>query len=230
MRLAARYGRGLLRRVVPAVTKLLQSLEHRLWCGARHPARCGRAPRAVAHRVGLPTPPCPYSHEHHRAPSSVRAADARRCLADPSVADRSLPRRSSVVPRPRSAGPAALALRRARRSASRSAPSRGSCCAAPRLAVDRQARRAIHDLRRRLGLGVACSMLRVWLLACAIIAVGVAARAPTALAAALVIFGAFSVYFVATPSIAHQAEKEHRPHEHAPQDHLRHPRRLHPRA
>ncbi len=52
-----------------------------------------------------------------------------------------------------------------------------------------------RDLRRRLGLGVASSMLRVWVLACTILAVGVASSRPQGLTAALVIFGAFSVYF-----------------------------------
>ncbi|HVF78220.1 MAG TPA: hypothetical protein VNA28_07965 [Solirubrobacteraceae bacterium] len=54
----------------------------------------------------------------------------------------------------------------------------------------------IHDLRRRLGVGVAFSMLRVWLLAGAIIACGIAVSRADGLTAALVIFGAFSVNFV----------------------------------
>ena len=54
----------------------------------------------------------------------------------------------------------------------------------------------IHDLRRRLGLGVAVSMLRVWLLAAAIIVCGVAVSRADGLTAALVIFGAFSVNFI----------------------------------
>jgi hypothetical protein len=53
----------------------------------------------------------------------------------------------------------------------------------------------VADLRRRLGLGVASSMLRVWVLACTILAVGVASSRPDGLTAALVIFGAFSIYF-----------------------------------
>jgi hypothetical protein len=53
-----------------------------------------------------------------------------------------------------------------------------------------------RDLRRRLGLGVASSLARVWILACAIMIVGVTASRPDGLTAALVIFGAFSVYFV----------------------------------
>jgi hypothetical protein len=56
----------------------------------------------------------------------------------------------------------------------------------------------IADLRRRLGFGVASSMGRVWLLAVAIIVVGVAGSRADGLTAALVIFGAFSVYFVRT--------------------------------
>jgi hypothetical protein len=56
--------------------------------------------------------------------------------------------------------------------------------------------RTVHDLRRRLGLGVAYSMTRVWLLAAAIIAAGVGASRHDGLTAALVIFGAFSVNFL----------------------------------
>ena len=52
------------------------------------------------------------------------------------------------------------------------------------------------DFARQIGYGVASSMLRVWLLACAIIVVGVAGTRADGLTAALVIFGAFSVYFV----------------------------------
>ena len=62
----------------------------------------------------------------------------------------------------------------------------------------------VADLRRRLGLGVASSMLRVWLLACAILAVGVAGSRPDGLTAALVIFGAFSIYFAGS-ALAHVA-------------------------
>jgi len=54
----------------------------------------------------------------------------------------------------------------------------------------------IHDLRRRLGLGVAFSMLRVWLLASVIIVCGLAVSRADGLTAALVIFGAFSVNFL----------------------------------
>ncbi len=54
----------------------------------------------------------------------------------------------------------------------------------------------VYDLRRRLGLGVAFSMLRVWLLAGVIIACGVAVSRADGLTAALVIFGAFSVNFL----------------------------------
>jgi len=55
---------------------------------------------------------------------------------------------------------------------------------------------AMEDFRRQIGYGVVSSMLRVWLLACTIIALGVAVSREDALTAALVIFGAFSVYFV----------------------------------
>ena len=54
----------------------------------------------------------------------------------------------------------------------------------------------VYDLRRRLGLGVAFSMLRVWLLASVIIACGLAVSRADGLTAALVIFGAFSVNFL----------------------------------
>lgn len=52
-----------------------------------------------------------------------------------------------------------------------------------------------EDFRRQIGFGVASSLLRVLLLACAIIVVGVAGGRADGLTAALVIFGAFSVYF-----------------------------------
>jgi hypothetical protein len=55
---------------------------------------------------------------------------------------------------------------------------------------------ALEDFRRQIGYGVASSMIRVWLLACAIIAVGVAGSRADGLTAALVICGAFSVYFI----------------------------------
>ncbi len=55
---------------------------------------------------------------------------------------------------------------------------------------------AMTDFRSQIGYGVVSSMLRVWLLACAIIVVGVAGTRADGLTAALVIFGAFSVYFV----------------------------------
>jgi hypothetical protein len=54
----------------------------------------------------------------------------------------------------------------------------------------------VYDLRRRLGLGVAFSMLRVWLLASVIIACGLAVSRADGLSAALLIFGAFSVNFL----------------------------------
>jgi len=63
------------------------------------------------------------------------------------------------------------------------------------IAVDKQLVN-VHELRRRLGLGVAFSMLRVWLLASAIIIVGLTASRADGLTAALVIFGAFSVNFL----------------------------------
>ncbi len=64
----------------------------------------------------------------------------------------------------------------------------------------------VDDPRRRLGLGVALRMLRVWVLACAIIAVGVTSSRANALATALVIFGAFSVYF-AVSAVQHRQRR-----------------------
>lgn len=65
----------------------------------------------------------------------------------------------------------------------------------------------VKDLRRRLGLGVTSSMLRVWMLAVTIMVVGVAATRADGLTAALVIFGAFSLYF-ARSAFAHMAESK----------------------
>jgi hypothetical protein len=67
--------------------------------------------------------------------------------------------------------------------------------------VDRRLE-SVGELRRRLGLGVASSMLRVWLLAVTIMVVGVAGSRADGLTAALVIFGAFSLQF-AQSAIAH---------------------------
>lgn len=63
-----------------------------------------------------------------------------------------------------------------------------------------------EDFRRRIGLGVASSLLRVWLLACAIIVVGLTSTRADGLTAALVIFGAFSVYFVSS-AVAQYAQR-----------------------
>lgn len=63
------------------------------------------------------------------------------------------------------------------------------------IAMDKQLAN-VYDLRRRLGLGVAFAMLRVWLLASVIIACGLAVSRADGLSAALVIFGAFSVNFL----------------------------------
>jgi len=73
------------------------------------------------------------------------------------------------------------------------------------VAVDRKLENE-RDLRRRLGLGVTSSMLRVWVLGCTILAVGVAGSRPDGLTAALVIFGAFSVYFVVS-AVTHRQRK-----------------------
>jgi hypothetical protein len=64
----------------------------------------------------------------------------------------------------------------------------------------------VDDPRRQLGLGVALRMLRVWVLACAIIAVGIASTRADALAAALLLFGAFSLHFVVS-AVAHRQRK-----------------------
>ncbi len=64
----------------------------------------------------------------------------------------------------------------------------------------------VPDARRQLGLGVALRMLRVWVLACAIIAVGLTSSRADALATALVVFGAFSFHFVVS-AVAHRQRK-----------------------
>jgi hypothetical protein len=65
---------------------------------------------------------------------------------------------------------------------------------------------AVTELRRRLGLGVVSSMVRVWLLAVTIMAVGVAGSRADGLTAALVIFGAFSIHF-GQSALAHVMRK-----------------------
>jgi hypothetical protein len=64
----------------------------------------------------------------------------------------------------------------------------------------------VTDLRRRLGLGVVSSMTRVWVLAIAIVVAGVAGARSDGLTAALVIFGAFSVYFAGS-ALAHVTQR-----------------------
>jgi hypothetical protein len=64
----------------------------------------------------------------------------------------------------------------------------------------------VKDFRRQMGLGMASSMLRVWLLACAIIVVGLAGTRADGLTAALVVFGAFSVYFAGS-AFGHWAQR-----------------------
>lgn len=64
-----------------------------------------------------------------------------------------------------------------------------------------------RDLHRRLKLGVASSMLRVWLLAATILIVGLASTRADGLTAALVIFGAFSVYFVHSAIVHRQSRR-----------------------
>ena len=73
------------------------------------------------------------------------------------------------------------------------------------VAVDRRLENE-RDLRRRLGLGVTSSMLRVWVLGCTILVVGVAGSRPDGLTAALVVFGAFSIYFVIS-AVTHRQRK-----------------------
>ncbi|HUR85168.1 MAG TPA: hypothetical protein VMY78_07475 [Solirubrobacteraceae bacterium] len=73
------------------------------------------------------------------------------------------------------------------------------------VAVDRRLAQ-VTELRRRLGLGVASSLLRVWLLAVTIIVVGIAGARADGLTAALVIFAAFSVYFAGS-AIEHAKRK-----------------------
>jgi hypothetical protein len=56
----------------------------------------------------------------------------------------------------------------------------------------------LSDQRRRLGISLASSMGRVWLMAAAIMVVGVTATRADGLTAALVIFAAFSFTFART--------------------------------
>jgi hypothetical protein len=64
----------------------------------------------------------------------------------------------------------------------------------------------LTEVRRRLAVGVAFGMARVWALAAAIIVVGLAGTRADGLTAALVIFGAFSIYFGCS-AIAHVSRK-----------------------
>jgi hypothetical protein len=64
----------------------------------------------------------------------------------------------------------------------------------------------ITDVRRRLGLSVAFGMVRVWVLAGTMIALGLAASRADGLTATLEIFAAFSVYFVGS-AIGHVTRK-----------------------
>lgn len=65
----------------------------------------------------------------------------------------------------------------------------------------------LGDMRRRLGVGVAFSMARVWVFAIAIIAAGVGGARADGLTAALVIFGTFSVRF-AIAAFVHVTQKK----------------------
>jgi hypothetical protein len=68
----------------------------------------------------------------------------------------------------------------------------------------------VGDMRRRLGLGVASSMARTWVLAAAIMIVGLTVSRADGLTAALVIFGAFSVNF-ARAAITHILQRSTTP-------------------
>jgi hypothetical protein len=68
----------------------------------------------------------------------------------------------------------------------------------------------VGDMRRRLGLGVASSMARTWVLAAAIMIVGLTVSRADGLTAALVIFGAFSVNF-ARAAITHMMQRSTTP-------------------
>ena len=65
----------------------------------------------------------------------------------------------------------------------------------------------VADLRRRLAIGVGYKLGRVWVLALVIIALGVTSSREDALTAAIVIFGAFSIY-LACSALAHVSEKK----------------------
>ncbi|MEY2443230.1 MAG: hypothetical protein QOJ46_2656 [bacterium] len=65
----------------------------------------------------------------------------------------------------------------------------------------------VSDVRSRLALGVAFGMVRVWVLAGTIVTVGLAGTRADGLTVALVIFGAFSVFF-ACSAIAHVMRKQ----------------------
>jgi cytochrome b561 len=64
----------------------------------------------------------------------------------------------------------------------------------------------IAEVRRRLAVGVAFGMARVWALAAAIIIVGLAGTRADGLTTALVVFGAFSIHFGCS-AIAHVSRK-----------------------
>ncbi len=66
------------------------------------------------------------------------------------------------------------------------------------------------DYRRRIGLGVAIAMTRVWVLAATIMIVGVTVARADGLTAALVIFGAFSAELRPLGHLAHDADQEGR--------------------
>jgi hypothetical protein len=57
---------------------------------------------------------------------------------------------------------------------------------------------AMEGVRRKLGYGLGFSMARIWVMAGAIVVAGVAGSRANGLTAALVIFAAFSIYFVRT--------------------------------
>ena len=68
------------------------------------------------------------------------------------------------------------------------------------VAVERAGRRS-GDLRRALGLTMASSMLRAWLVALSILAVGLAAEREDGLTAALLVLAAFTIYLATSLSL-----------------------------
>ncbi len=68
------------------------------------------------------------------------------------------------------------------------------------VAVERVGRRS-GDMRKALGLGLASSMARSWLVALSILGVGLAAEREDGLTAALLVLAAFTVYLATSLSL-----------------------------